>query len=95
MEETKQTETNKEKFLNHFKLTEKDFTHLWSLFLEYGMTRGEAKHRSKANHYYLQGIGQYLSVGWKTWNKNLTPELKEIIVEKYPQLMVQNKQFEI
>ena len=82
-------------FFEFFKVTEEQLSELWEVFMEYGMTKGEAEHRSKANHYFLQGICQYHSVEWKTWNKKLTPFVKNLIETKFPQFMVQNKKFEI
>lgn len=82
------------KFRGHFYLNEKDISNLWEMFMEYGLSRGGAKHRSSANHYFLQSICQNFSVEWMTWHRKMTKELKKIIKEDYPQLMVQNKEFE-
>lgn len=82
-------------FLTFFKLTEKDLSDLWELFMDYGLTKGADNHRSSGNHYFLQGICQYHSVEWNSWGKKLTPGLLDIIKTKYPQLMVQNRKFEI
>lgn len=81
-------------FQKHFNLSEEDLSYLWNLFLAHGMTHGEAVDRSKGNHYFLQGICQYYSVEWETWNKKLTKAVRDVIETKYPQLMVQNKEFE-
>jgi len=81
-------------FNKHFNLSENDHSKLWNLFLEHGMTRGEAFHRTKGNHYYLQAICQYHSVEWKTWKSKLSPFVKNLIETEYPQLMVQDKSFE-
>lgn len=78
----------------HFNLTDEDLSYLWELFMEYGMTRGEAPHRTRGNHYFLQGICEHIVVEWKEWNKKLSPELKKIITEKYPQLMTNHTDFE-
>lgn len=91
MEEYKKNETA---FKAHFKITDQDLSILWCLFMEYGMTKGEGENRTKGNHYYLQGIVQYQSVEFKTWGSKLSPYVKEFIKTKYPQLMVQNKEFE-
>lgn len=80
-------------FFNFFKVTEEQLSELWEVFIEYGMTKGEAEHRSKANHYFLQGICQYHSVEWNTWNKKLTPFVRNLIKTKFPQFMVQNKKW--
>lgn len=85
----------KEKFLAHFNLEQSDLDYLWGLFVDFGMTKGDGENRTKGNHYFLQGICQYLSVEYKTWGNKLSPNIKEIIKTKYPQLMVQNKNFEI
>lgn len=81
-------------FQDKYKLTDLDLSYLWELFMEYGMTRGEAEHRTKGNHYFLQGICQYHSIEWKTWKSKLSTQVKELIKTKYPQLMVQDKSFE-
>lgn len=81
----------REKFKAKYNLSDIDFSNLWELFLEYGMTRGEAPHRSRANHYYLQGISEHLEIEWSCWKGNMTKELKAIIKEKYPQLMITDK----
>lgn len=81
-------------FQEYFKLSDEDMSYLWSLFMEFGMTREAAPHRSRGNHYFLQGIGQYHSVEWGTWGEHVTKELREIIKARFPQLMVQNKDFE-
>jgi len=81
-------------FKKHFKLTDRDLSYLWELFMEYGMTRGEGENRTKGNHYFLQGICQYNSVEFKTWGKFLSKNVLQILKDNYPQLMVQDKQFE-
>lgn len=83
----------REKFCKHFSLSEKQYDHIWKLFLEYGMTRGEAPHRSRANHYFLQGISEHYVVEWHEWKSKMTKELKDIIKTEYPQLMVTDKTF--
>lgn len=87
-------ESMKLKFMQHFKLTEKDLKRLWALFNEYGLTAGEAKHRSSGNHYFLQGISQYYTVEFHTWRDKMTPELISIVTKEYPQLLTQHKKFE-
>lgn len=81
-------------FYSHFKVSDTDLSYLWDLFMEHGMTRGEAQHRTKGNHYFLQGICQYHSVEWQTWKDKLSPIVTEVITNQYPQFMVQNKTFE-
>lgn len=85
----------KARFLNHFNMTDADLTYIGQLFMRYGHPDGIDTYRTKANHYYLQGIWQYCSVEYKSWKSKLSKELHAIIKEKYPQLMVQDKQFEI
>ena len=80
-----------DQFKEKYNLSDKDWTYLWDLFMEYGMTRGEASHRSKANHYYLQGICEHLEIEWHSWRCKITKELKFILQFKYPQLMVTDK----
>lgn len=81
-------------FKDHFGLTDDNLMELWNLFMEYGMTRGEGKDRTKGNHYFLQGIVQYGSIEFKSWGKKLSKPVLDVIQSKYPQLMVQDKQFE-
>lgn len=92
MSRAKEKETE---FKSHFNLSDTDLSYLWELFMEYGMTRGEGEGRTKGNHYFLQGICQYQSVEFKSWGKKLSAPVLNVIKEKYPQLMVQDKQFEI
>ncbi|REC56983.1 hypothetical protein DRF62_02155 [Chryseobacterium piscium] len=87
----------KEQFLEHFKMTEEDLSVIWRWFLEYGMTRGQNEnkpHQCRANHYFLQEISERFTVNWKEWNKKLSPELKILVINLYPQLMVKNYDFE-
>lgn len=87
----------KEAFLKHFNLTENDMSILWAMFMDYGMNGNpdlKEPHRTKGNHYFLQGIGQYHSVEWETWVDHLSPYVKQFIEQHYPQLMVQNREFE-
>ena len=96
MEKKDKIQCEKE-FLEHFNMTREDLTILWRWFLEYGMTRGQNEnlpHQCRANHYFLQEICQYYKVDWKGWNKRLTPELKILVTNMYPQLMTNNNQFE-
>lgn len=96
MENKDKSQCEKE-FLEHFKMTREDLKILWRWFLEYGMTVGQndpKPHRNKANHYFLQEICERYTVDWKGWNKKLTPELKVLVTNMYPQLMTNNKQFE-
>ncbi|WP_139368945.1 hypothetical protein [Elizabethkingia meningoseptica] len=81
----------REQLKNKYNLSDLEYDYLWKLFMEYGMTSGEAPHRSPANHYYLQGISEHNVIEWHTWKSKMTSELKKIISEKYPQLMVTDK----
>lgn len=81
----------RDRFKKKYNLSEKDWSDLWGLFLEYGMTGGSRPHRSTANHYFLQGISEHLEVEWDSWKSKITKELKEIIKNRYPQLMVTDK----
>ncbi len=88
-------EKDREGFKKAFNLTDNDLTEIGNLFMNYGHPNGIDKHRSPANHYFLQGIWQWQSVEFKSWKSKMTKELKEIIKEKYPQLMVQDKTWAI
>lgn len=78
-------------FLNKFGLSTEEYDYIWTLFLEYGMTRGEAPHRSPANHYFLQGISEHYIVEWHCWKGKMTKELKKIIKERFPFFMITYK----
>lgn len=82
------------KFKEKYNLSDSDLTYLWNVFMDYGMTRSNQREQSKANHYFLQGICEHSILDWKNWNKKLTPTVRKIITEKYPQLMVNDKSFE-
>lgn len=77
-----------------YSLTKKDWGRLTDLWSIYGM-RGdsEPENRSPANHYFLQGILEHLTVEWVTWAYGITPGLMEIIKSEFPQLMVEDKEF--
>ena len=97
METTKIERTKEEcekAFMQHYNLTESDMSYLWKLFMNYGMTKGEADYRSHGNHAYLEAISQNYCLEYDTWSKLMTPKLKKILHEKYPQLLVNDKQFE-
>ena len=84
----------RDRFCKHFQLTTKQYGRVWELFIEYGMSRGEAPHRSTANHYFLQGMTEHYVVEWHEWESRMTKELKGIIRKEYPQLMVTDKTFQ-
>lgn len=81
----------REEFKRKYLLNDIAWQDLWYLFLEYGMTGGEAPHRSRANHYFLQGVCEHLEIEWHSWKSKMTKDLKEIIEQQYPQLMVTDK----
>lgn len=81
----------REQLKKKYNLSNLQYDYLWELFMEYGMTNGSAPHRSPANHYYLQGISEHNVIEWHTWKSKMTSELKKIISQKYPQLMVTDK----
>ena len=80
-------------FLEAFNLTVKDLDYLLKLFLRYGMTKGEAEYRSPANHIFLQGVCQNFQLTYDTWSSKMTPQLKKILHEKYPQLLIDSDKF--
>lgn len=86
--------SNKDKFKDTYNLTEDDIAYLWKLFMDYGHPNGVDKHRSSGNHYFLQGIGQWCTLEYNSWKSKMTKELKDIIKEKYPQLMVNDWTFD-
>ena len=47
------------------------------------------------HHYFLQGILEHLAVEWSTWNEGMSKVLKDIIQTEFPQLMVQDREYEI
>jgi|GEM_PF-4928280 hypothetical protein len=51
--------------------------------------------RTPSNHYFLQGILEHLAVEWSTWNEGMSKVLKDIIQTEFPQLMVQDREYEI
>lgn len=81
-------------FKEKYNLSDNDMTLLWEMFIEFGMTKGEAPHRSKGNHYFLQAIGQYNTLEWHCLKDKLTPFVATVIRKLYPQLMVTDKSFE-
>jgi len=66
------------------KLSESDLDHLTDLWLHV-FGNNKAKH-TNGNHYFLQEILEHGEVNWKLWQNKLHPELREIILSKYPQL---------
>lgn len=85
---------DRQSFKNHFGITDNSLRQIGDLFMRYGHPDGIDKSRSAGNHYFLQGIWQWQSVEYKTWRGKMTKELKEIIKLRFPQFMVQNRQFE-
>lgn len=79
-----------------YNLSDKDIKHLTDLWYEYGMRATPVtKDCSPANHYFIQGIIEHLSVQWETWSPTMTSRLKEIIRKEFPQLMVEDNTFSI
>lgn len=66
---------------------------LWNMFMDFGLTKGKAPHRSGGNHYFLQGITEHMVVEYDTWKEHLTPEVLNIIDKDYPQLKTTNTSF--
>lgn len=83
--------------MQKYNLSEKDWDRLTELWSIYGMraSNNEMENRTPSNHYFLQGILEHLSIEWKTWNGGMSKPLKDIIKTEFPQLMVQDKEFEI
>ncbi|WAX17063.1 hypothetical protein PF672P2_00045 [Parabacteroides phage PF672P2] len=79
-----------------YQLTKNDWNRLTILWHIHGM-RGdsEPENRSPANHYFLQGILEHLSIEWETWKYGITPVLADAIKNEFPQLMVEDKEFNI
>lgn len=80
-------------FRKHFNLLDdekyyKRMCELWMLFGNYG-----EKHRP-SGHYFIQEIIEHNFVDWHGWKSKLHPDLKEIIKNEFPQLMVTFKKYQ-
>jgi hypothetical protein len=82
----------RDKFRKHMNL-EDDFKYftrmgeLWRLFGNNG-----AKHRP-SGHYFIQEIIEHNFVDWHGWKSKLHHDLKDIIKNEFPQLMVTFKKY--
>ena len=71
-------------YLKCLLLKSKDIDYLAELWLKiYG---NQGAKTSSYNHHYLQGIIEHGINEWKFYGKKIHPELRKIIIEKYPQL---------
>lgn len=83
-------------FMKTYSLSDEDWSKLTQLWYDYGMRYDYCpQRRTPANHYFLQGILEHLTVEWNTWEFKMHPELKEIIKKSFPQLMVTDHEFDI
>lgn len=73
-------------------LTDDDqyFTRMGELWREFG--NNGPKHRP-SGHYFIQEIIEHNFVDWHGWKIKLHPDLKEIIKNEFPQLMVTFKKY--
>lgn len=79
-----------------YNLSEKYWDRLLQLWHKYGM-RGESEpeNRTPSNHYFLQGILEHLAIEWSNWSSKMSQPLKDVIKTEFPQLMVDDREFEI
>lgn len=79
-----------------YSLSEKDWNRLTELWDRYGMrAKYIGPERTKSNHYFLQGILEHLALEWSNWSLGMSEELRTIIEKEFPQLKVDDKEFEI
>ncbi|BCA49865.1 hypothetical protein [Bacteroides thetaiotaomicron] len=82
--------------MQKYNLSDKDWDRLTELWHTYGMRHtGDMSNCTPSNHYYLQGILEHLAIEWDSWNEGMSNPLKDIIQAEFPQLMVQDREFEI
>jgi hypothetical protein len=83
--------------MQRYNLSEKDWDRLTQLWHSYGMrtSKNDMSNRTPSNHYFLRGILEHLAVEWSTWNEGMSKVFKDIIQTEFPQLMVQDREYEI